>query len=67
MFVGAPDDFATIIFQLVLFSAALVALEKYIPVHPLYCLATRATEIVGFAGSGPSFETENRFISWQQA
>ena len=28
---------------------------------------TRAREIVGFAGSGPIFETENRFISRQEA
>ena len=28
---------------------------------------TRAREIVGFAGSGPIFETENRFISRQGA
>ena len=27
----------------------------------------RAREIVGFAGSGPIFETENRFISQQEA
>ena len=27
----------------------------------------RAREIVGFAGSGPIFETENRFISRQEA
>ena len=27
----------------------------------------RAGEIVGFAGSGPNFETENRFISRQEA
>ena len=30
-------------------------------------LPTRAREIVGFAGSGPIFETENRFISRQEA
>ena len=28
---------------------------------------SRAREIVGFAGSGPIFETENRFISRQEA
>ena len=28
---------------------------------------TRAREIVGFAGSGPIFETENRFIPRQEA
>ena len=28
---------------------------------------TRAREFVGFAGSGPIFETENRFISRQEA
>ena len=28
---------------------------------------TRAREIVGFAGSGPIIETENRFISQQEA
>ena len=27
----------------------------------------QAREIVGFAGSGPIFETENRFISQQEA
>ena len=27
----------------------------------------RAREIVGFAGSGPIFETENQFISRQEA
>ena len=26
------------------------------------CIHTRAREIVGFAGSGPIFETENRFL-----
>ena len=30
-------------------------------------LLIRAREIVGFAGSGPIFETENRFISRQEA
>ena len=30
-------------------------------------LQSRAREIVGFAGSGPIFETENRFISRQEA
>ena len=30
-------------------------------------VCTRAREIVGFAGSGPIFETENRFISRQDA
>ena len=30
-------------------------------------LRLRAREIVGFAGSGPIFETENRFISQQEA
>ena len=30
-------------------------------------LCSRAREIVGFAGSGPIFETENRFISRQEA
>ena len=30
-------------------------------------LHSRAREIVGFAGSGPIFETENRFISRQEA
>ena len=30
-------------------------------------LSSRAREIVGFAGSGPIFETENRFISRQEA
>ena len=34
-------------------------------VHRL--LYHRAREIVGFAGSGPIFETENRFISQQEA
>ena len=31
------------------------------------CLNGRAREIVGFAGSGPIFETENRFIPRQEA
>ena len=30
-------------------------------------ITTRAREIVGFAGSGPISETENRFISRQEA
>ena len=30
-------------------------------------IGNRAREIVGFAGSGPIFETENRFISRQGA
>ena len=30
-------------------------------------MCTRAGEIVGFAGSGPIFETEDRFISRQEA
>ena len=30
------------------------------------CPVIRAREIVGFAGSGPVFETENRFISRQE-
>ena len=30
-------------------------------------LWSRAREIVGFAGSGPIFETEDRFISRQEA
>ena len=30
-------------------------------------LGARAREIVGFAGFGPIFETENRFISRQEA
>ena len=30
-------------------------------------VSVRAREIVGFAGSGPIFETENRFISQQEA
>ena len=34
---------------------------------PLKMLGARAREIVGFAGSGPIFETENRFISRQGA
>ena len=33
----------------------------------LLTLYSRAREIVGFAGSGPIFETENRFISGQEA
>ena len=32
---------------------------------PITC--NRAREIIGFAGSGPIFETENRFISQQEA
>ena len=42
-------------------------------IYCLYCLYIyiyiyiRAREIVGFAGSGPIFETENRFISRQEA
>ena len=39
----------------------IVKLEKYRRV------GIRAREIVGFAGSGPIFETENRFISHQEA
>ena len=35
---GNTDDFATISFHLVLFSAALDELAKPIPVHFLYCL-----------------------------
>ena len=31
------------------------------------CTRSRAREIIGFAGSGPIFETENRFISRQEA
>ena len=44
-----------------------------VPVHHklLSCvyrnILTRAREIVGFAGSGPIFETEDRFISRQEA
>ena len=34
--------------------------------HPTI-VTTRAREIVGFAGSEPIFETENRFISRQEA
>ena len=30
-------------------------------------VSVRAREIVGFAGSGPIFETENRFISRHEA
>ena len=30
-------------------------------------MSIRAREIVGFAGSGPIFEIENRFISRQEA
>ena len=30
-------------------------------------VVTSAREIVGFAGSGPIFDTENRFISRQEA
>ena len=33
----------------------------------LQYMCIRAREIVGFAGSGPIFETENRFISQQEA
>ena len=33
----------------------------------IYDIYIRAKEIVGFAGSGPIFETENRFISQQEA
>ena len=33
----------------------------------VYCICTRAREIVGFAGSGPIFEAENRFFSRQEA
>ena len=33
----------------------------------LWRVVARAREIVGFAGSGPIFETENRFISRQEA
>ena len=32
-----------------------------------HTVCTRAREIVGFAGSGPIFETENRCISQQEA
>ena len=32
-----------------------------------FMVQSRAREIVGFAGSGPIFETENRFISRQEA
>ena len=35
--------------------------------HPDYIDRGRAREIVGFAGSGPIFKTENRFISQQEA
>ena len=31
------------------------------------CVQIRARGIVGFAGSGPIFETENRFVSRQEA
>ena len=33
----------------------------------LYVACTRAREIVRFAGSGPIFETENRFVSRPEA
>ena len=33
----------------------------------LAVLSAKAREIVGFADSGPIFETENRFISRQEA
>ena len=39
-----------------------IELEKAVVNEPC-----RAREIVGFAGSGPIFETENRFISRQEA
>ena len=37
---GTTDEFATTVFHLVLFSAALVELAKSIPVHSLICIHT---------------------------
>ena len=40
--------------------------QYYILCLYIYMVFSRAREIVSFAGSGPIFETENRFISRQE-
>ena len=45
---GTTDEFATIPFHLVLFSAALVELAKSISVHSLYCLPTSSSVCLFF-------------------
>ena len=49
--------------------ASMDLFRKYVKtsLYPILCICIRAREIVGFAGSGPIFETENRFISQQEA
>ena len=45
------------------FASILIPISQSCPAS----IYTRAREIVGFARSGPIFETENRFISQQEA
>ena len=46
-------------------SAVNIAVFNVVPASTVILI--RAREIVGFAGSGPIFETENRFVSRQEA
>ena len=50
-----------VIFVRDLFQIYWLTNSNVLPIH------VRAREIVGFAGSGPIFETEDRFISRQEA
>ena len=59
--------FTCLLGQLNLVAVNLLCMFGHNTHNTVYGILTRAREIVGFAGSGPIFEIENRFISLQEA